>query len=273
VTALAARTAEAGRMMNALCIGINDYPGTGSDLAGCVNDARDWAEELTKRGFGATLLLDADATGDAMREGIRRELRNAASGDVVVITYSGHGTWVPDLGGDEPDRRDEALCPYDLSDNGPLLDDELHDILADRERGVRVVMISDSCHSGTVAAFAPATRPEADRVRFLPPGVFLTDEAARTAAALPRVPAKRSRRAALLMSGCTDFEYSYDAHFDGRPNGAFTYFALRTLRELPAGATYRDWSAAIATALPSRDYPQTPGLDGSRSQRQWPVLA
>ena len=26
----------------ALCIGINDYPGTGSDLAGCVNDAHDW---------------------------------------------------------------------------------------------------------------------------------------------------------------------------------------------------------------------------------------
>ena len=24
----------------ALCIGINDYPGTGSDLTGCVNDAR-----------------------------------------------------------------------------------------------------------------------------------------------------------------------------------------------------------------------------------------
>jgi hypothetical protein len=125
------------------------HPVDGGDLAGCVNDARDWAEELTKRGFGATLLLDADATGDAMREGIRRELRNAASGDVVVITYSGHGTWVPDLGGDEPDRRDEALCPYDLSRNGPLLDDELHDILADRERGVRVVMISDPRRTGS----------------------------------------------------------------------------------------------------------------------------
>lgn len=26
----------------ALCTGINDYPGTDSDLAGCVNDAADW---------------------------------------------------------------------------------------------------------------------------------------------------------------------------------------------------------------------------------------
>ena len=29
----------------ALCIGINDYPGTQNDLSGCVNDANDWAIE------------------------------------------------------------------------------------------------------------------------------------------------------------------------------------------------------------------------------------
>ena len=35
----------------ALCMGINNYPGTGMDLQGCVNDATDWAAELTARGF------------------------------------------------------------------------------------------------------------------------------------------------------------------------------------------------------------------------------
>jgi hypothetical protein len=30
----------------ALCIGINNYPGTHMDLNGCVNDANDWAAEL-----------------------------------------------------------------------------------------------------------------------------------------------------------------------------------------------------------------------------------
>jgi metacaspase-1 len=89
---------------------------------------------------------------------------------------------------------------------------------------------------------------------------------------MPRVLAGRPLHAALLMSGCQDLEYSYDAHFDDRPNGAFTYVALAALRELPAGATYRDWTAAIAEQLPSQDYPQTPGLDGSSSQRKWPVF-
>jgi len=32
----------------ALCIGINDYPGTDFDLSGCVNDAHDWAQALTR---------------------------------------------------------------------------------------------------------------------------------------------------------------------------------------------------------------------------------
>ncbi|MDP2198878.1 MAG: caspase family protein, partial [Sulfurimicrobium sp.] len=46
---------------NALCIGINDYPGTQNDLSGCVNDANDWAEEMNSRGFTVTQLLDSQA--------------------------------------------------------------------------------------------------------------------------------------------------------------------------------------------------------------------
>jgi hypothetical protein len=257
----------------ALCIGINDYPGTDSDLAGCVNDARDWADALTERFFETDLLLDAEATGDAIRERIRGKLAGASSGDVVVITYSGHGTWVPDDDGDEPDHRDEALCPHDIFTAGPLLDDELYDIFSERERGVRAVLISDSCHSGTVARFAPTLGAEAGTVRFLPPATFLAPDTARRAARMARVTAGRPRYANLLMSGCQDFEYSYDAHFGDRPNGAFTYVALSVLRELKQDATYQDWMAKIAERLPSQDYPQTPGLNGSSTQRRWQVLS
>jgi hypothetical protein len=256
----------------ALCIGINDYPGTGSDLLGCVNDANDWADELGKRDFDVRLMLDSEATGEAMRAGIRDRLDAAATGDTVAITYSGHGTWVPDRNGDEPDRRDEALCPYDVGTRGPLLDDELFDIFMDRRRGVRVAFISDSCHSGSVARYAPPTGSGSRRIRFLAPEVFLSEREAAHARRLPRVYRGRPRHAALLLSGCQDLEYSYDANFEGRPNGAFTYVALSALRRLPEGACYRDWLAEIHTALPSQDYPQLPGLDGTTTQRRWPVL-
>ena len=49
----------------ALCIGINDYPGTENDLSGCVNDANDWATALSKRGFATTKMLDKQATEKA----------------------------------------------------------------------------------------------------------------------------------------------------------------------------------------------------------------
>ena len=106
----------------ALCIGINDYPGTQNDLSGCVNDANDWAATLTARGFTVSKLIDAQATKAAMVAGIGGLVSGAAKGDTVVITYSGHGTWVPDSNGDEPDGRDEGLCPWDIGSGKVLLD-------------------------------------------------------------------------------------------------------------------------------------------------------
>ena len=134
----------------ALCIGINDYPGTDSDLSGCVNDAEDWAAMLGARGFEVSKLIDSEATKAAMVTAIRDLVGGAKKGDSVVVTYSGHGTWVPDDSGDEPDGRDEALCPYDIGAGNALLDDEIHELFSARAAGVRVLLISDSCHSGSV---------------------------------------------------------------------------------------------------------------------------
>jgi hypothetical protein len=258
---------------SALCIGINDYPGTGSDLAGCVNDARDWAAALSDRGFSVTEMLDRDATRKAMKDGFESIVSGATSDDTVVITYSGHGTWQPDEDGDEPDTRDEALCPHDLDTKGPLLDDDLFDIFNAAERGARVVFLSDSCHSGSVARLAAPDDDQGDRIRFLAPETFLSEEALDRARKAEHAPVRGlSRRTALLISGCKDIEYSYDATFGGRPNGAFTYFALKRLEQLPADATYVDWHREIRTKLPSARHPQTPQLRGSRPQRRWPVL-
>jgi hypothetical protein len=267
----------------ALCIGINDYPGTNSDLSGCVNDANDWAKALTKRGFQVGRMLNKNATGKAMRKAMQSIISKAAQGDLVVIQYSGHGSFVPDDDGDEPDGTDECLCPYDIDANGPITDDELFDIYSARKSGVKVVVLSDSCHSGTVSKFAPITTPPTIRgrnapkrkVRFLPPAVFL---AKRDAAKLGAKRAFRSssppgRHAALLLSGCQDVEYSYDAWFNGRPNGAFTFVALRELAKLTKTSTYAQWHKAIRKALPSQQYPQTPNLYGSTSMRRWRVFA
>ena len=266
----------------ALCIGINDYPGTGSDLAGCVNDANDWAAALAKRGFTVEKIFDKQATGDSIRKAIGALLTQARRGDMAVIQYSGHGSFVPDEDGDEPDGTDECLCPHDIGAKGPITDDELFDLLSAHQEGVKVFMISDSCHSGTVARFAPITTPPTTKgkdapqrkVRFLPPSVFLSQrESGKLGARRAfRSSSPPGRYAALLMSGCQDTEYSYDAYFEGRPNGAFTFVALRALESLGPKATYQDWFNAVKKALPSQQYPQSPNLYGSKSMKRWKIF-
>jgi len=266
-----------------LCIGINDYPGTGSDLSGCINDANDWASVLKGRGFTVTSLLNRQATGKAMRTAIKSTLAKARSGDTVVVQYSGHGSYVPDIDGDEPDGTDECLCPYDIERKGPITDDELFEIYSHRQEGVRLLMISDSCHSGTVARFCPiktppttnAKHPPQRKVRFLPPSVFLPKKEALVLGARRRArpSSPPGRYAALLMAGCQDTEYSYDAQFQGRPNGAFSFVAIKALSRLPMKATYADWFRAIRKVLPSQQYPQTPNLYGSKEMREWNVLS
>jgi uncharacterized caspase-like protein len=272
---------------SALCIGINDYPGTGMDLNGCVNDANDWAAELDERGFEVRLLLDAAATRAAMVEAIGAQISGADKGDSVVITYSGHGTYAPDDGDDEDDGLDEGLCPYDIKQGKVLLDDDIHQLFEKRKPGVRVLLISDSCHSGTVIRAVP-NDPDADgpRPRFMPMGAWMPEgrlpkspngkPAARAAVATAKSPWVGALAGDdLLMSGCAEGpnNFSYDARIAGRPNGAFTYYALKALKRLNAGSTYADWHALVRKSLPSASYPQTPQLFGSKSARGYKVFA
>jgi len=266
----------------AVCIGINDYPGTDSDLAGCVNDARDWAAVLENRGFTVKVMLNKQATGNAIRNAIHSLVWDAKKGDSVVFQYSGHGSFVPDIDGDEPDGTDECICPYDIDRNGPIIDDELCEAYSHWQPGVRGLMISDSCHSGTVSRFAPITTPPTTKglhapqrtVRFLPPSVYLSKrETSKLGTRSLRRASSSKRYGALLMAGCQDVEYSYDAFFQGRPNGAFSFVAIRALSKLGPNETYADWFKEIRKALPSRQYPQSPNLYGTASMKKWKVLS
>jgi hypothetical protein len=158
----------------ALCIGINNYPGTHMDLQGCVNDAEDWASVLSARAYKTTTLLDDKATKAAMVDAMSKLIGSAAKGDSLIITFSGHGTYQPDENGDEADGLDEALCPYDLQTGGnALTDDEIRALFATRKGGVRLLLISDSCHSGTVTRAAKAEKDADTRPRFMPMGNWL----------------------------------------------------------------------------------------------------
>jgi hypothetical protein len=266
---------------NALCIGINDYPGTNMDLRGCVNDAKDWAKALGDRDFKVKSILDAEASKQKMVEAIGDLISGAKSGDTVAITFSGHGTYAPDDDGDEVDALDEALCPHDIKEGHALFDDEIRELFSQRAARVRILLVSDSCHSGTVTRAAPAEDSDGPRVRFLPMAAWLPEKKLPRGGngkplariALPQTKSPWSGVLSggdLLISGCQEGpdNYSYDASFGGRPSGAFTYYALKALKNLGANATYAEWHQAIRNSLPSMSYPQSPQLVGSKSARR-----
>jgi hypothetical protein len=244
-------------MKRAIIVGVNDYPGTNMDLAGCVNDADDWTTLLVGRGAEATILTDTQATRDGILSTLARAVSALEKGDTLFFTYSGHGTYAADDDSDEPDKRDEGICPYDVMTEGPVLDDELNALFAARARGSQIVLIADSCFSGTLARGALLTRRTA---RFMPPSVGYRQR---------RSMAPIKEQAGVSLSGCRDHEVSYDACFGGRSNGAFTYWAVRTFKGC---LTYNQWMAEIRKHLPCKDYPQTPQIGGSMLERNRPAL-
>lgn len=267
-------------MLKGLFVGINDYPGVDADLSGCVNDAHDWAaffKPLLQH--EPVMLLDDGATKDRIVDKLKEAITSLKPGDVFVFTFSGHGTWLPDMSGDEPDGRDEALCPYDLSETNLILDDELREILVDRDQKSRIVMITDSCHSGSV--FRMMGPPGVKRkIRFLPPANFVKDPFIMQAVTLQSTlnrhdPASSNRPLPGIAhyAGCRDKEYSFDAAFEGRPNGAFTRAALTALKSLVHQEsrpvpTYGDLARAVTEHLPSFDYPQTPRLNATAALKK-----
>lgn len=267
----------------ALCVGINDYPYDGSDLNGCVNDARGWAELLTGHfdfpSSDVALLTDAQATKRKMMDEIERLVTGAKKGDVIVFTNSSHGTYVTEKGGDER-MYDEALCPYDTNDN-VIVDDELRELFAKLKDGVRLTVISDSCHSGTVTRAAvsdnlPGTRtPDDRRVRFLNPALRGKRVLENPWRARPRNKEKypESGMKDVLLSGCTDKEYSYDALIGGTYHGAMTYYALQVIRDAKYRLSYAQLHERVTYLLDDAGYPQHPQLEGKAENKRSQIFA
>lgn len=254
----------------ALCVGVNDYPIPRADLKGCVNDARAWAALLVEHFDAAagdvTVLLDQDATKAAILAGLDRLLASARRGDVLVFTNSSHGTYLADLDGDEPDRYDEALCPWDVQDE-PIRDDELRAHLDGLPKGVRLTVISDSCHSGSGTRAGPP--PKGARPRFLDPtriGRAAVRDASR---AMPR---SESSIGEVYLAGCRSDQFSYDARIGRRYHGAMTYHAIRLITEAGFRLTYEQLEDRLVPALATAGFDQTPQLEGTAAHRRRQVF-
>jgi hypothetical protein len=259
----------------ALCVGINDYPYADSDLNGCVNDARAWAKLLVSQyGFPRSdvkVLVDAEATKKNVLGQLGQLLAGSKSGDTLVFSNSSHGSYVADRNGDE-EKYDEILCPHDIDANH-IVDDELRGLIAGLPRGVRLTVILDNCFSGTATRAPIGRTPDDRRLRFLNPRLRGLPELRNPWMAKPksRAPYPESQMQEVLLSGCSDKEYSYDAKISGTYHGAMTYYAIQAIREARYKLTYAQLHQRMVGLI--ADYPQHPQLEASSANKQRQIFS
>jgi hypothetical protein len=266
----------------ALCVGINhfkNYPG--ATLQGCVNDANDMSALLQKLlGFQSgdiTVLPDAQATKANIVSNLKAMVDGAKAGkySYLVFSMSSHGTQVPDLNGDEPDRADEAFCPHDLAQAGNqwdrnhiIVDDELRDLFIQLPANVLLEVYLDTCHSGTGLKAIDMLLDR--RPRYLPPP---------SVEAFKQVEGKRSRGLSrgllekgivhhILWAACRADQTSADANIAGGWHGAFTYYFCKEMYACKNSLSRAQVLAKVRADLAAGHYSQSPQLECEATKRQ-----
>ena len=209
-----------------LHIGLNsvdpiEYEGWDGLLTACEFDAKDMLAIAKRQKFTtSTALLTKQATSDAVISAMKTAAKELAAGGLFLLTYSGHGGQVPDRNTDERDRKDETWVLYDRM----LVDDEIYALWAKFKPGARILVLSDSCHSGTVTRVMPPMIDGRPRSRAMPPKINEKvykahqkkyDKIQRTVEPAENGGVKAS---VILISGCQDNQLSSD----GNRNGLFT---------------------------------------------------
>ena len=132
---------------------------------------------------------------------------------------------------------------------------EVSKAIAQLSTGAVVIVIADSCFSGTITR---GYNPHPMKNRFLPN---------------PDLPVRKKVRKRfaksngssvqwLTLAMCRDNQTSADVYIDGEYHGAGTYYTF--LKALKKGMTYREWEKEIQKYLPSYNmgFDQAPYLEG-----------
>lgn len=246
------------------------YQGWDGVLQACEADAGDMGALAKSQKFATKVLLTKQATRGAATKAIEQAAGALKSGDTFLLSYSGHGGQLPDQNGDEPDGQDETWCLYD----GELVDDEIFLELGKFRSGVRILVLSDSCHSGSVvkvAHYAARINAVGDltqvalpgeaaqpRFRFMPSPVALRTYLANRDMydrILKNVKGKNAKQAVkasvLLISGCQDNQLSSDGTF----NGLFTGTLKRVWNGGKFKKPYPDFHRSIVHLMPPDQTP------------------
>jgi metacaspase-1 len=242
----------------------NHYGGWSGQLRACEADANDMARIAGTRDFESTTILSADATADAVTSAIQDAAGKVQDGDILFLTYSGHGGQVNDTNGDEPDQLDETWVLFDRQ----LVDDELYALWGQFPAGTRILVFSDSCHSGSVdrgifeaaiphVVAAAKVDTQEPRTKDLPKDVAertyeqnkkLYDDIQKEH---PDAESAEIGASVILISGCQDNQLS----LDGDKNGLFTQQVLAVWDDGKWVGSHPTFHRAVGAKMPPTQSP------------------
>lgn len=281
--------------IHALLIGIDQYEGGDLiPLEGAKNDVALVKHTLMDRfqvkETDIRVLIDEQARHAAIRDAFKTLAGRLRHGDMAYIHYSGHGSYVCDLNGDEDPSwgKDSTWVSYGSRSNGDprptacppaissepadaaalaarsleadqlndfdILDDEINRWLAALlEKTDNVVFVSDSCHSGTVTRSkdALATRGAPMDLRAHPLG-----------RQRPAPPLSGGVR----VSACRDSEKANEYNANEKIHGLFTWFWCQNLQAARPGDTWHDIHRCTAANVAQWRSDQHPQIEGDRRQ-------
>jgi len=235
----------------AVLIGIN-YRNTSNQLYGCINDTTNIKNMLqTKYGFNNFVFLTDDTNNKPTKENIiytfTKLLANSISGDSLFFLYSGHGTYTTDLNKDELDGQDEVIVPINATNiKSCIVDDELNKIIKNNLKpGVKLFALFDSCFSGTMLDL----KYNVDKLD----NVIINPNISDT---LGQV---------VMISGCTDKQYSADAVINNQATGAMTFSFIQTIKKYGSSITFKKLLENMRLLLNANGLEQIPQLSSGKN--------
>jgi hypothetical protein len=237
----------------ALLIGIN-YRGTSSELNGCINDVMNMKDALVKHfGYSAENIV-------VMTEDQPNNLKPTALnimnqfGSLIIkayhkqakeiwFHYSGHGSYIADVSGDESDGKDEVIVPVDHETAGVISDDLLHNYMEHLPTETRFFCLFDCCHSGTILDL---------KHRYLGDNKHYSENVK-----------SKIKGKVVMISGCTDDQTSADAFIGSKWAGAMTVAFLKSMESVDYKITYYHLLDLMRDYLRNNNYDQIPQLTSS----------
>jgi hypothetical protein len=226
---------------NALLIGIN-YIGTKNELYGCINDVNSIKERITSNGFNnitvMTDLTSKKATRDNILNEFKKLLVNSQEGDLLFLSYSGHGSYALDNNNNEKTGYDQLIIPCDFN---KILDDELKIIIQQNlKKNVTLFAMFDSCFSGSVLDLKYQYMDSLNYDNYT--------ENSKELETTGRV---------FMISGCSDYQTSADTFINNKATGAMTWSLLESLKQKP-NCNWRELVKSMRDLLKKSQYDQIP---------------